>query len=147
MVEYRCDTPTNHILSSDPCARCEPIYNTLVVTPDGDRYRCSEPGNHHPSMRLSDSPCGFCREEEEKEEVEITDDDRQPVPPPPPKAEWSGAWAELTGYVQQARDDETEIDPSMLLDYLGELRRKALAPVREWMDATMKGTDAPQDAP
>lgn len=63
----------------------------------------------------------------------------------PPTADWSGAWAELTGYVQQARDDKTEIDPSRLLDYLGELRHKALAPVREWMDATMQGVDGGRD--
>lgn len=67
MPEYRCDTPANHTTSSEPCHRCEPIYNTLVVTPDGDRYRCSEPRNHHPVMNLSDSPCWFCREEEEAE--------------------------------------------------------------------------------
>jgi hypothetical protein len=54
--------------------------------------------------------------------------------PPMPQDNYGAAWAELTGYVQQAADDGGVIDPAGLLTYLGELRRTALAPVREWMD-------------
>lgn len=50
-----------------------------------------------------------------------------------PRAEWSDAWAQLTGYVTEARDEGAQIDPTRLLDYMTELRRQALAPIREWM--------------
>jgi hypothetical protein len=56
-----------------------------------------------------------------------------------PEADYGAVWSELTGYVQQAADDGTQINPADLLGYLRELKRKALSPVREWMDATMRG--------
>jgi hypothetical protein len=56
-----------------------------------------------------------------------------------PTADWSMSWAELTGYVAQALDDGTQIDPAQLLQYLSELKRKALAPVRDWMDSVKDG--------
>lgn len=55
-----------------------------------------------------------------------------------PTADWSSTWAELTGYVQQAKDDGGQIDPADLLAYMSELKRKALAPVRAWMAAIGK---------
>jgi hypothetical protein len=54
--------------------------------------------------------------------------------PPMPQDDYGAAWAELTGYVQQAADDGGVIEPAGLLTYLAELKRAALAPVREWMD-------------
>lgn len=54
-----------------------------------------------------------------------------------PVADWSGSWAELTGYVQQAHDVGETVDPATLLSYLGELKSRALAPVRDWMKAAL----------
>jgi hypothetical protein len=54
-----------------------------------------------------------------------------------PMADWSGSWAELTGYVDGARLDGGTIDPAQLADYLVELKRKALAPVWGWTKSTM----------
>lgn len=51
------------------------------------------------------------------------------------RANYASAWAELTGYVQQAADDGESIAPTDLLPYMRELRRGALAPVREWMNS------------
>jgi hypothetical protein len=56
-----------------------------------------------------------------------------------PDADYGQVWQKLIGYVQQAAADRTQISPAGLLDYLGELRREALTPVREWMDETMRG--------
>jgi hypothetical protein len=50
-----------------------------------------------------------------------------------PDSAYPSAWAELTGYVRQACDDGKPIDAGELLGYLGELHRKALGPVRAWM--------------
>jgi hypothetical protein len=52
----------------------------------------------------------------------------------PPPADYATAWAELTGYVQQARDDGGQIDPERLLVYMRELRHNALAAGREWIN-------------
>lgn len=52
-----------------------------------------------------------------------------------PTADWSSSWAELTGYVGQAADDDTTLNPADLLAYLAELKHRALAPVAEWMRA------------
>jgi hypothetical protein len=60
-----------------------------------------------------------------------------------PRAEWSGAWAELGGYVQAAVDSGTQIDPANLLAYMRELKSRALRPVRKWMDELMT-TEADQ---
>jgi|SRR5450755_443965 hypothetical protein len=51
-----------------------------------------------------------------------------------PKAEWGESWAELTGYVRQAREDGGMISPADLEKFLAELRRKALKPVREYLN-------------
>ena len=51
-----------------------------------------------------------------------------------PGDNYGAAWAELTGFVQEAVDDGGTIQPADLLTYLTELKRTALAPVREWMD-------------
>ena len=53
---------------------------------------------------------------------------------PIPQPDWSGAWAELTGYVREARDDGCALIAEDLLIYMRELEHKALAPVRAWMD-------------
>jgi hypothetical protein len=50
-----------------------------------------------------------------------------------PRAEWVPAWDELYGYVKQAADDGTLIRPEDLLDYMAELRQRAMAPVVEWL--------------
>lgn len=51
-----------------------------------------------------------------------------------PHGEYGAAWAELTGYVQQAQGDGTLINPVDLLTYMDELKRKATAPVRDWIN-------------
>ena len=51
-----------------------------------------------------------------------------------PPADWLTSWAELTGYVTQARDDGEQIDPAELLRYLAELKHRALAPIRDWLN-------------
>jgi hypothetical protein len=48
-----------------------------------------------------------------------------------PSADWGAAWAELTGYVSEAAEGGGTIDPASLQLYMTELRRRALAPVRE----------------
>ncbi|MFB7866974.1 hypothetical protein [Streptomyces sp. NPDC056069] len=50
-----------------------------------------------------------------------------------PQAEYGSVWPELVGWVQQAQEDGEEIDPAQLLEYMRELKQRALAPVREWM--------------
>jgi hypothetical protein len=54
---------------------------------------------------------------------------------PPPAAKYADSWTELVGYVDQAREDGTTIDPGDLLGYMTELHRRALSPIRAWMDA------------
>lgn len=56
------------------------------------------------------------------------------IPSPGPRADFPAAWAELTGYVQAAVDDGGTINPAGMLAYMAELKRAALAPVREWTD-------------
>jgi len=51
-----------------------------------------------------------------------------------PQDNYGGAWAELTGYVQEAVDDGGTIKPDGLLTYLAELKRAALKPVADWMN-------------
>jgi hypothetical protein len=51
-----------------------------------------------------------------------------------PQARYGDVWPELVGYVQAAFDDGEQIDPAQLADYMRELRHKALAPTREWVD-------------
>lgn len=50
-----------------------------------------------------------------------------------PQAEYSSVWPELVGWVQAAHEDGEQIDPAQLLEYLRELKHRALAPAREWM--------------
>lgn len=57
----------------------------------------------------------------------------------PPPARYGDVWQELVGYVQQAFDDGGQIDPAHLLDYMRELRHKALAPAREWIRGVVEG--------
>jgi hypothetical protein len=57
-----------------------------------------------------------------------------------PSADLLGAWAQLTGYVQQAIDDGGTIDPQSLLDFLVELKREAMKPIRDHM-AKLTGSD------
>jgi hypothetical protein len=64
---------------------------------------------------------------------------------PPPAADWSTSWSHLLGYVQQAREDGTTIEPAELLDYMASLKRQALAPIRAWMDA-IKNAPAAEEA-
>lgn len=55
-----------------------------------------------------------------------------------PRADYGSVWTELVGYVQEAVDDGGQIDPEHLAAYLRELRHKALAPAREWIDRIVK---------
>jgi len=56
----------------------------------------------------------------------------------PPPADYASAWTELVGYVQAAVDDGDQIDPEHLGAYMRELRHKALAPARAWIDRVVK---------
>jgi len=58
-----------------------------------------------------------------------------------PRADWSGSWAELAGYVRQAAEDGTPIDAAGMAAYLAELKHRAMASVREWMDALTAPTE------
>lgn len=61
--------------------------------------------------------------------------DRWPAAPEPmPEPEWSIAWTELSGYVEEARADGGTIDPAVLADYMAELKeRHVTGPIRAWM--------------
>lgn len=56
-----------------------------------------------------------------------------------PQPAYGEVWAELTGYVDEAVEDGGTIDPQEMRDYLGELKRRALAPVRDWVKRTAEG--------
>jgi hypothetical protein len=58
-----------------------------------------------------------------------------------PSADYGSVWPELRGYVQQAASDGDMINPQDLLLYMDELRHKALAPAREWLNEHMRGGD------
>jgi len=49
----------------------------------------------------------------------------------PPAADWSSAWAQLTGYMREASVDGRPI--TEILAYMAELRREALRPIAEWI--------------
>ncbi|PVC73503.1 hypothetical protein [Streptomyces sp. CS081A] len=51
-----------------------------------------------------------------------------------PQARYGDVWPELTGWVQAAQEDGKQIDPAQLLEYMRELKQRALAPVRQWVD-------------
>jgi hypothetical protein len=56
----------------------------------------------------------------------------------PPSADFGAVWPELRGYVQEAVHDRGQINPQDLLAYLDELKHKAMAPVRDWMNGVAK---------
>lgn len=56
-----------------------------------------------------------------------------------PQPAYGEVWTELTGYVDQAVADGGTIDPQQMRGYLRELRRRALAPVNEWIKRTAAG--------
>lgn len=56
-----------------------------------------------------------------------------------PKPAYGKAWDELTGYVNEAIQDGGTIDPAELAAYMRELKRQALAPVREYVKRTVEG--------
>jgi hypothetical protein len=60
-----------------------------------------------------------------------------------PQPAYGDVWGELTGWVQAAHEDGERIDPADLLEYLRELRRRALAPTREWMNGIMNHPSPP----
>jgi hypothetical protein len=64
----------------------------------------------------------------------------------PPAADWFTSWVELLGYVVQAREDGTTIEPAELLDYMASLKRQALAPIRAWMDAIKDAQPVAEEA-
>lgn len=63
---------------------------------------------------------------------------------PIPSADYGSAWTELRGYVEHAADDGGMLAPELLLDYLDELKRRALAPGRDWI-AKLVGQHEPAD--
>jgi hypothetical protein len=65
---------------------------------------------------------------------------QRPIANPIPYADFASPWVELRGYVQQAEDDKDQINPVDLLTYMDELKRRALAPVREWITKTRGDT-------
>lgn len=58
------------------------------------------------------------------------------APDAAPRADWSGAWAQLTGYVRAATEP---IDPALIDAYMVELKREALRPFREWVEQAGAG--------
>jgi len=60
-----------------------------------------------------------------------------------PRADYGSVWTELTGWVQAAHEDGDRIDPADLLTYLRELRHRALAPTRDWMNGIMNRPSPP----
>ena len=68
-------------------------------------------------------------------------------------ADYSSAWTELRGYVQEAVNDGEPINPMKLLAYMDELKRNILAPRLAWIrdmgrqheaaDGQTRGSDAP----
>jgi hypothetical protein len=63
----------------------------------------------------------------------------------PPPADYASAWTELTGYVREAVNDGGQIDPEHLAAYMRELRHRALAPAREWVNRIVQQSpDDPQ---
>lgn len=55
------------------------------------------------------------------------------IPNPIPVADYGSAWTELRGYAAQAATDGGMIAPELLLDYLDDLKRRALAPGKDWI--------------
>ncbi|MFI6296800.1 hypothetical protein ACIBEJ_34785 [Nonomuraea sp. NPDC050790] len=53
--------------------------------------------------------------------------------PMPPAPDYSSAWTELRGYVEEAVRDGKGIDAADMLAYLDELKRRAFAPGRDWI--------------
>lgn len=51
------------------------------------------------------------------------------------RAAYGEVWGELVGWVQEAQAENERIDPAQLLVYLRELKQRALAPMREWMNS------------
>ncbi|MGW3196278.1 hypothetical protein ACWDBD_17165 [Streptomyces sp. NPDC001118] len=49
-----------------------------------------------------------------------------------PTPDYASAWADLSGYVDQAVEDGKPIDPKILRAYMQQLRRKAMNPPRDW---------------
>jgi hypothetical protein len=64
----------------------------------------------------------------------------------PPAARYGDVWPELVGYVQEAVNDGGQIDPVHLAAYMRELRHKALAPAREWINRIV-GEQPTSDTP
>jgi len=51
---------------------------------------------------------------------------------PMPYVSLAPAWAMLAGYVDQAREDDEQIDPTELLTVMREFKASAYKPVHEW---------------
>ena len=62
---------------------------------------------------------------------------------------FSQAWAQLTGYVTEARDDGDGLDPAQLLSYMTELRGEVLATAltEAFPPAPVGGQAEPSDGP
>ncbi|MFD9950825.1 hypothetical protein ACFWYW_58975 [Nonomuraea sp. NPDC059023] len=55
------------------------------------------------------------------------------IPNPIPEPDYASAWTELRGYVEHAVQDGSGIDADSMLAYLDDLKRRALAPGRDWI--------------
>lgn len=59
--------------------------------------------------------------------------------PAMPLPDYASAWTELRGYVQEAVVDGEPLNAGALLDYVDELKRRALAPGRDWLKNLTRG--------
>jgi hypothetical protein len=59
-----------------------------------------------------------------------------------PRPLYGDVWPELVGWVQAAQEDGEQIDPAQLLEYMRELKQRALAPIRQWMREARSATAA-----
>lgn len=66
---------------------------------------------------------------------------------PMPYVSLAPAWATLAGYVDQAREDNEQIDPAELLTVMRELKAHVYKPVREWWRRIFGDHPSPWEAP
>jgi hypothetical protein len=64
-----------------------------------------------------------------------------------PQPTYGDSWTELTGWVTAAHEDGDQIDPAQLLAYMRELRHRALAPTRDWMNNILATPADPSGSP
>ena len=135
-------------LTADLRARILEALNTAPASfvrddPESAAAHASRPWRRHDRHHY-DGGCALCRGEADTltdavmavVQLALADGTNAP------RGDWSAAWAELNGYVQEACADGGMIDPADLRSFMVELKRKALAPVREWMAALGPASEA-----